>query len=174
MVSINTIQKLWDTFGGTVNEAGYKVLDPHIGLIYGDGCTLNKVWNLWNSGSAGLLPMWFSVLVLSASTLCSLPDNKFTVLTRDTWGMAMKATYGVFGGKKFLSSRTPRLIMVWRSLRRVAAVYGITRRKIFIPCTDGYSEWVEDDNTQLIPVYKDGESINEQEFLNIRARLYGG
>ena len=25
------IELLWDTFGGTVNEQGYKVLDPHIG-----------------------------------------------------------------------------------------------------------------------------------------------
>ena len=41
-------------------------------------------------------------------------------------------------------------------------------------CCDGWDEWVEDEATALIPVYKDGESINEQEFLNIRARLYGG
>jgi nicotinamide phosphoribosyltransferase len=32
-ITINTIQKLWEVFGGTINEAGYKVLDPHIGLI---------------------------------------------------------------------------------------------------------------------------------------------
>jgi nicotinamide phosphoribosyltransferase len=30
------IELLWDIFGGTVNEQGYKVLDPHIGAIYGD------------------------------------------------------------------------------------------------------------------------------------------
>src|SRR6267142_1054333 len=30
------IESLWDTFGGTVNAAGYKVLDPHVGAIYGD------------------------------------------------------------------------------------------------------------------------------------------
>ena len=41
-------------------------------------------------------------------------------------------------------------------------------------CSDGWDEWVEDEATALIPVYKDGESINEQDFLNIRARLYGG
>jgi nicotinamide phosphoribosyltransferase len=34
-----SIQLLWDVFGGTINEAGYKVLNPKIGLIYGDSIT---------------------------------------------------------------------------------------------------------------------------------------
>ena len=36
------IELLWDTFGGTVNEQGYKVLDSHIGTIYGDSITLER------------------------------------------------------------------------------------------------------------------------------------
>lgn len=36
------IELLWDIFGGTVNEQGYKVLDPHIGAIYGDSITLER------------------------------------------------------------------------------------------------------------------------------------
>ena len=37
------IQLLWDIFGGTINDKGYKVLDPHIGLIYGDGIGLHNL-----------------------------------------------------------------------------------------------------------------------------------
>ncbi len=37
-----TYQMMWDIFGGKVNEAGYKELDPHIGLIYGDSITLER------------------------------------------------------------------------------------------------------------------------------------
>jgi nicotinamide phosphoribosyltransferase len=33
------IELLWDVFGGTINEQGYKILDPHIGAIYGDSIT---------------------------------------------------------------------------------------------------------------------------------------
>lgn len=33
------IELLWDIFGGTINEQGYKVLDQHIGAIYGDSIT---------------------------------------------------------------------------------------------------------------------------------------
>ena len=36
------IELLWDIFGGTTNEQGYKVLDPHIGAIYGDSITLER------------------------------------------------------------------------------------------------------------------------------------
>ena len=34
------IEALWDIFGGTVSEQGFKCLDSHIGLIYGDSITL--------------------------------------------------------------------------------------------------------------------------------------
>jgi nicotinic acid phosphoribosyltransferase len=36
------VELLWDVFGGTVNDQGYKVLDPHIGVIYGDSITLER------------------------------------------------------------------------------------------------------------------------------------
>jgi len=34
---------LWDIFGGTVNEKGFKVLDPHVGLIYTSGLSMATV-----------------------------------------------------------------------------------------------------------------------------------
>ena len=36
------IELLWDIFGGTINEQGFKVLDPHIGAIYGDSITIER------------------------------------------------------------------------------------------------------------------------------------
>ena len=36
------IELLWDVFGGTINEQGYKILDSHIGAIYGDSITLER------------------------------------------------------------------------------------------------------------------------------------
>ena len=175
-ISIKTIQKLWDEFGGTINEAGYKVLDPHIGLIYGDGCTLNKVTEIYKL----LAMMGFAAtnVVFGVGAFCFhalfSPDNKFTVLTRDTWGMAMKATYGVFGGKEVPIFKDPKTDNGLKKSQKGCCRVWYNAQEDIYTCTDGYSEWVEDDNTQLIPIFKDGESINEQEFLNIRARLYGG
>jgi len=36
---LRAIKTLWDAFGGTVNAKGYRVLDPHVRVIQGDGMT---------------------------------------------------------------------------------------------------------------------------------------
>lgn len=33
---VGAYEVLWKTFGGTINEKGYKVLNPKVGIIYGD------------------------------------------------------------------------------------------------------------------------------------------
>lgn len=39
---LGVIELLWDIFGGTTNEQGFKVLDSHIGAIYGDSITMER------------------------------------------------------------------------------------------------------------------------------------
>ena len=79
------IELLWDVFGGTVNEQGYKVLDSHIGAIYGDSITIDRADEI----CARLEAKGF------ASTNVVLGIGSFTYQhnTRDTFGFAMKATY---------------------------------------------------------------------------------
>lgn len=36
------IRMLWDTFGGTLTDQGYRILDSHIGLLYGDAITFER------------------------------------------------------------------------------------------------------------------------------------
>lgn len=36
VVTVQTLKQLWKAFGGTINAKGYKVLDPHVRVIYGD------------------------------------------------------------------------------------------------------------------------------------------
>ena len=45
-VAKGVVELLWDIFGGTINEQGYKVLNPHIGAIYGDSITLERADNI--------------------------------------------------------------------------------------------------------------------------------
>lgn len=42
-VSREAIHMLWEAYGGTINEEGYKVLDPHIRLIYSDGINADSI-----------------------------------------------------------------------------------------------------------------------------------
>jgi nicotinamide phosphoribosyltransferase len=79
------VEILWDVFGGTVNEQGYKVLDSHIGAIYGDSITIDRAEEICKRLEAKGF----------ASTNVVLGIGSFTYQynTRDTFGFAMKATY---------------------------------------------------------------------------------
>lgn len=39
---VGAYEVLWEIFGGTINEKGYKVLNPKVGIIYGDSITLER------------------------------------------------------------------------------------------------------------------------------------
>ena len=173
-ISVGTIQKLWEVFGGTINEAGYKVLDPHIGLIYGDGCTLNRVEQIYESleklGFASTNVV-FGVGAFCFHALFS-PDNKFTVLTRDTWGMAMKATYGVFGGKEVPIYKDPKTDVGGLKKSQKGCCMVQKHPDGTFECIDGFSEWVDDNLTVMKTIYKDGQYYNQQTFHEIRATLY--
>ena len=85
------IELLWDIFGGTINEQGYKVLDPHIGAIYGDSITIPVAEEICKRLEAKGF----------ASTNVVLGIGSFTYQynTRDTFGFAMKATYVEIDGE---------------------------------------------------------------------------
>lgn len=78
------IELLWDEFGGTVNELGYKVLDEHVGLIYGDSMNYDRV----NDINARLASKGFA----SVNWVAGLGSYGYQYQTRDTFGFAMKAT----------------------------------------------------------------------------------
>lgn len=79
-----SIQVLWEIFGGTVNEAGFKELDSHIGLIYGDSITLARADKITRK----LESMGFA----STNVVFGIGSYTYQCNTRDTFGTAMKAT----------------------------------------------------------------------------------
>lgn len=85
------IRILYETFGGTINGKGYKVLDPHIGLIYGDSITLERAESILKR----LKAMGFA----SSAVVFGVGSYTYQYNTRDTFGFAMKATYVVVNGE---------------------------------------------------------------------------
>jgi len=84
-VEKGVIELLWDIFGGTINEQGYKVLDPHIGAIYGDSITTERQVQIYKR----LADKGF------AATNIVLGVGSFTYQfnTRDTLGFAAKGAW---------------------------------------------------------------------------------
>lgn len=79
-----SIEMLWDLFGGTVNELGYKVLNPRIGLIYGDSITFKRANQIYLE----LSEKGFA----STNVVFGIGSYSLSVHSRDTLGMAIKAT----------------------------------------------------------------------------------
>jgi len=94
------VQLLWEVFGGTVNSKGYKQLDSHIGVIYGDSITLERclaiLTNLKRQGFA------------STNVVFGIGSFTYQFTTRDVFGLAMKATYGRINGKGIEVYKTPK------------------------------------------------------------------
>jgi len=78
------IECLWDVFGGTVTEQGFKILDSHIGAIYGDSITPARCEAICE----GLKEKGFA----STNVVYGIGSFTYQYNTRDTFGFAMKAT----------------------------------------------------------------------------------
>jgi len=79
------IELLWDIFGGTETSTGYKKLDSHIGAIYGDSINYKRAESIYERLSAKGFATTNIVLGVGSYSL--------QMVTRDTHGMAQKATY---------------------------------------------------------------------------------
>lgn len=94
-----TAELLWETFGGTINEAGYKVLDSHIGMIYGDSITLERARAILE----GLKTKGFA----SCNIVFGIGSFTYQFITRDTFGFGYKTTFATVNGKDFQIQKDP-------------------------------------------------------------------
>jgi nicotinamide phosphoribosyltransferase len=163
-----TIQVLWDIFGGTVNSKGYKQLDPHIGAIYGDSITYERAQQI----TQGLKNRGFA----STNIVFGIGSFTYQYVTRDTFGMAMKATSGVIDGKRVTISKNPKtdngLKKSAKGLLCVDAVKGAHGIETFTLREDVSPE--EELEGALEPIFHDGWEGRTQTLAEIRERLARG
>lgn len=177
------IELLWDIFGGTINEQGYKVLDPHIGAIYGDSITLDRAEQICER----LKAKGFA----STNVVLGIGSYTYQYNTRDTFGFAMKATYGEvkeYDGTKDNGEDTyiiePREIFkdpitddgTKKSRKGLLAVYDesfatdMKDKKIDLWVGDQLS-WENEKTGLLQTVFKDGKLVKETTLEEIRSKL---
>lgn len=94
------IECLWDIFGGKINNKGYKVLNPHIGAIYGDGVTYEKMVKILE----GLETKGFA----SSNIVFGVGAQTYQRNTRDTLGFAIKATSITINGVEKAIFKAPK------------------------------------------------------------------
>ena len=86
-----SIEVLWDLFGGTITAEGYKQLNSKIGLLYGDSINLQNLPEIIDR----LKEKGFA----SPNVIFGLGSFTYQYNTRDTFGMAVKATFAQFAGE---------------------------------------------------------------------------
>lgn len=155
-----TIEILWEIFGGTTNSKGFKQLDPHIGAIYGDSITLERCEticrNLYAKGFA------------STNVVFGIGSYTYQYVTRDTFGFAMKATYGVVNGEPREIFKAPKtddgVKFSARGLLRVNADLSLSER-----VTE--DEEMDSSKNMLRTVFFKGRLVNEVSLAEIRERI---
>lgn len=160
---LGAIQVLWETFGGTINEKGFKVLDSHIGLIYGDAMNFARV----NDICKRLAEKGFS----SENVVFGLGSYGYQYQTRDTFGFAMKATNVTIDGEEMAIFKDPKTDDgLKKSLKGRIVVYKSRDGLVALDDEmDNMREWVLEDGLDLLEtVWKDGKFIREWGFDEVR------
>lgn len=157
------VEALYDIFGGTVTEKGYKLLDSHIGLIYGDAITLNRAKEI----TERLKAKGFA----SINVVFGIGSFSYQYNTRDTFGYALKSTLIVKNGEERQIFKDPKTDDGTKKSQkgRVAVLPDGNSVKWM----DGLSLQDHVSGNLLKEVFNNGLIANEQTFEEIRARLKG-
>lgn len=177
-VVTQTVFRLWDIFGGTVNSKGYKVLDPHIGAIYGDAITEERCEKIYKI----LMDHGFAVCdcTLGSGSLsmhCIEENNALSPFTRDTFGVAIKACDAIINGKEYPIYKDPKTDReTGENMKKshkgcVRVFYDENGEMAF---EDGLTYEEAKKNTLLEPVFRDGKLLKEYTLQEIRATLNDG
>ncbi|OZI07254.1 nicotinate phosphoribosyltransferase [Siphonobacter sp. BAB-5385] len=155
------VECLWETFGGTITATGYRLLDAHIGLIYGDSITLERCRTICQR----LADKGFA----STNVVFGIGSYTYQYVTRDTFGFAMKATYGVVNGEGRAIFKDPK------------TDDGTKRSAKGLMKVEGENGWVSGLSDEVSPeeatrgllqtVFKDGKLLVEHRLADIRTRL---
>lgn len=151
------IELLWDIFGGSVNEQGYKVLDPHIGTIYGDSIHLERQVQIY----ARLEAKGFA----STNIVLGVGSYTYRHVTRDSLGFAAKGAWFECDGKGYDIYKDP----ITDDGRKKSL-------KGLIQVTENYEvktecSWEEESKGVLQVIYENGNFSNETSLEEIRERI---
>lgn len=157
------VQCLWEVFGGTNTSTGHKLLDGHVGLIYGDSISLERAQAILG----GLEAKGFA----SGNIVFGIGSYTYQHVTRDTFGTAIKATWAQIKGVGHDLFKDPATD---NGIKKSAC--GLIR----VEFEDGnfvmYDHQTVDQEEQglLATVFDDGHLVRSESLADIRKRLANG
>ena len=164
------IELLWDIFGGTTSSTGYKVLDSHIGAIYGDSINYDRAQRIFER----LADKGFA----STNVVLGIGSYSLQHVTRDTHGSAQKATYiEILQQVDKHGIMTPVGIEIFKDPITDGGVKKSAKGLLQVYEEDGVIKlkdqctWEEEGKGLLQVIFEDGKFYNETTLTRIREKL---
>lgn len=162
-----TAQLLWETFGGTINSKGYRQLDRHVGMIYGDSITMERATNI----SYLLKTKGFA----STNMVYGIGSYTYQHVTRDTFGLAVKATAGVIEGKEMHVFKCPKTDSgIKKSAKGWISVVYDPEIETLKMIDELYPNDPRMKESLLVPVFENGNLLVDHKLSDIRERVKKG
>lgn len=156
------VELLWEVFGGSVTGKGYKLLDPHIGAIYGDSINLERAEEICE----GLKQKGFA-----SQVVFGIGSFTYQYNTRDTFGLAMKATYVEIAGEGREIFKNP--VTDDGTKKSATGLLRVNMENGKYVLYDKVN-WKEEKQSALQTVFKNGLLLKEYSLGEIRNRLLTG
>lgn len=177
---MGTVWALWQTFGGKENSKGYKELDPHVKAIYGDSITPYRCEQIYRRLAEKGFAISNVVLGVGSFSMMCLENyndetDEFTYspYTRDTFGIAVKATYAEDAdGNPIMIYKQPKGCDWKKSQKGCCVVTHDENGNYFYEDGFTWTDCDESDDNDLVTVFKDGKMVREWNLDGIRTRMY--
>lgn len=153
-----TLQILWDTFGGFVNEKGYKVINPKVGIIYGEAITIELQEKIYQT----MEQQGWCV----SNLLCGVGSWGFLKnSSRDCYSQALKGTHSIVDGEPISMQKNPKT-----ASNSKKSAKGFIRVEFENNQFVAYDNQTEEQEQQgcLKEIFRDGKIVFETNLSSIR------
>lgn len=175
-VVCETVRELDKIFGSGRNSKGYKVLNPHVKVIYGDSITPQRCQAIYDWLWRNNYSIENVILGVGSFSMMCLEDinrdrTYYNPYTRDTFGIAVKATYAERSdGDALMIYKNPKEASFKKSQKGCCWVHPNGER--FIDELPSYKADGMIPENLLKTVWKDGKFIRVYSLKRIREIMY--
>jgi nicotinamide phosphoribosyltransferase len=155
------VNLLADEFGTIVNDKGYRDLNPHIGAIYGDSITYERA----DAITSNLMRQGFA----STAVIFGYGSFTYQYQTRDTFKMAMKATWVQINGQGHDIQKDP--ITDDGTKKSATGRLAVRRTMDGRPYLIEHASAEQETDQELQLVYDNGKMLRQSSFADVRDEL---
>ncbi len=156
---------LWEKFGGTINEKGFKVIDPHVRVIQGDGVNYESIIEILEM----MIEERFSVENIAFGMGGALLQK----VDRDTQKFAIKCSSIVVNGEEIEVQKNPIEINEFGERVQSFKKSKAGKLKLIYNNSDEYEtvQHCQDfTGDLLVPIFENGKILKEWTFQEVRER----